>query len=64
MNAKQIMKALLEGKKVGNARRYMYLNCNGHLCIEPEDTARKQSFQVGKWLVLYEGVTIQQEDGP
>jgi hypothetical protein len=64
MKARDIFKALLEGKKVGTFYQYMYLNYRGDLCLEPEMTARKESFRVGKWLVLCEDVTVQPEDGP
>jgi hypothetical protein len=63
MTAKEIMQALIDGKKVGTTRGYMYLNCMGNIGLNPEDTARKEAFQIGMWLLLGE-CTIQAEDGP
>ncbi len=62
MTAKDIMQALINGKKVGDFHKYMYLNIRGDLCLEPEDTARIEAHQIGKWLLLG-NCTIQPEEG-
>jgi len=64
MNAKQICKALLEGKKVGmNDSCYIYLNIDGELQIENYFGGDTLEEQVGEiWLSPYS--KILPEEGP
>lgn len=66
MTARDIMLALIGGKKVGSSPyRYMYLNIDGHLQVEYDTESDLFEFAtevVGKLLHL-EDCKIQPEDG-
>ena len=64
MNARDIMKALLEGKKVGTGPfEYIYLNIAGELVVESEYDTTANASIVGH-LLLWDDVTVQPEEGP
>ena len=63
MNAKEIMLALLEGKKVGaNLHRYMYLNIDGEIVVNCEEPEGFADSEILGSLFMWEAVTIQPEE--
>lgn len=62
MTAKQIMQALLEGKKVGDCYDYMYLNADGELMTNLGER-QYDAEAIGRLFVWWH-VTVQPEDGP
>lgn len=63
MTSKEIMQALLDGKKVGDVYDYIYLNMDGELMLSNGDDGSDDPETIGKMFTWY-GVTVQPEEGP
>ena len=64
MTGKEIMLALLEGKKVGDKYGYLYLNLDGELRAEELQWRDEEELLIGYILTSSDEVRILPEEGP